>query len=489
MKKLLLPLIFLMLNMPAMTQGWIVITGNVTDSTSGYPVQNYPVTVMSDSLNGFLYYNVVYTDSVGHYYDDVPILLDSTGVIYVVIFDCNDNRIEAIININPGSNTYTQDFQICSYSDPCQADFFYIPEPQGANDSFRFWDNSTGNIIEWYWSFGDSTSSIEQNPFHAFPGPGSYEICLTVTSSYCTDTYCETISISDTLYQQVYGQVIAGNFPLQTGIVTLFAMNPNGSYTPFGEEFTVDSNGVYYFTLVPEGIYLIQATPYGSNSYLPTYYGDVINWQQATQVVIGVPENPFNINLIMAGPMTPGPGSITGQINGILEERSSIDLISMMLMNESAVTIGFSEVDGSGQFKFPSVDYGIYYLRAELSGVASDNMKIEITPENPHMDVVLNYTGNSILDLEDIETAENILSVYPNPVSEYLQILLNLPVPDMIEIEIFTVTGQSVYHTLKSAGKGQNNFMVPVYNFPGGIYTLRIYSEDGINVVRRIIKS
>jgi len=160
----------------------------------------------------------------------------------------------------------------------------------------------------------------------------------------------------------------------------------------------------------------------------------------------------------------------------------------MMLMDERLTAIGFSGVSSSGDFNFPSMDYGTYYMRAELSGVISDNMKVEITPEKPHVDVSLTFSGNSILGLEDAHAAEYLLAVYPNPVSDKLNISLHLLSSTIVDIEIYAITGQLVYKNMESISAGQNTFTIPFNNFPGGLYTLRIYSMDGINIVRKVIK-
>jgi PKD repeat protein len=574
MKKLLLNILFIMLVFSAMPQGQDYINGTVTDLVGGYPIPNHAVTIMTDSTNGNFYYNVVYTDSVGFYFDDVPVLSDSTDVLFVQTFDCNNNLLQAVIYYNANSNTYTQDFQICispaaceaaftyfpdstntppytynfvdqstgdiaswywnfgdgqyssqqspshSFAQPgtyyvclnitgadsscynftcdtivvgggtvCVAQFTYSPEPQGSPDSFRFIDLSIGNIDSWLWSFGDGTGSEEQNPLHVYAGPGTYTACLTITGNDCNDTFCNDIVISDTVYHQLYGQVFTGNFPLQKCSVMLFAMNPNGSYTPFGDAFPLDSNGVYYFTLVPDGIYLILAVPFDSSNYIPTYFGDVINWQSATQVILGIPDNPYNINLVPAGEMTPGPGSVSGQIDNAGFRITVVDKIIMILMNESLVAIGFSGVSSSGAFTFPAMDYGTYYLRAELSGVTCDNMKIEITPEKPHVNVILTLSGNTILAVGDINPANESISVYPNPVTNQLSISLNLSGSTKIDIEIFTITGQLTYRTSESLNTGQNMLAIPFYDFPEGLYMLRVFSANGINFVRKVIKS
>jgi hypothetical protein len=44
-------------------------------------------------------------------------------------------------------------------------------------------DGSEGILAAWSWDFGDSGTSIDQNPTHAYAGAGTYTVSLTVTSS------------------------------------------------------------------------------------------------------------------------------------------------------------------------------------------------------------------------------------------------------------------------------------------------------------------
>ena len=80
-------------------------------------------------------------------------------------------------------------------SSACQASFVYggivgVFEPGHFNDqSF-----TTGNITDWYWDFGDGTSSVSQNPLHYFSMTGSYNVCLTITTDdSCSSSFCDTI--------------------------------------------------------------------------------------------------------------------------------------------------------------------------------------------------------------------------------------------------------------------------------------------------------
>lgn len=487
MKKLVLQLILLAVCLPAISQGLVYVHGTITDIDTGYPIPGHAVTIMTDSTSGPVYYNVVYSDSTGVYYDEIPLNAYSFWSIYIRTYDCQDYLHEEIVYYNPVNNDYIRDFQICSSSAFCQADFVYYPYPQGSPDSFYFHDSSSGDITSWSWSFGDGTGSVEQNPYHTFPGPGTFTICLTASGNDCSDIMCQDIIISDTVYHQLYGQVYAGNFPLQSGSVVLFAMNPDGGYSSFGDPWSLDSNGIYYFTLVPDGNYLILAIPFDSSNFIPTYFGDVVNWQSATRVIIGVPDNPYNIGMAMAGQVSPGIGSVSGQINETGVRANNIENINMILMNESLSAIGFSEVNDSGLFEFGGMDYGTYFLRAELPGVACDNLAFDITAQKPRVEVYLNFSGNSILGLEEINPGKESISIYPNPVEDQLNISLVIPGPATVGINLYTMTGQLVYHSPASLNAGQNTILIALSDYPDGVYMLRVSSPDGMNQVKKII--
>jgi PKD repeat protein len=471
-------------------QGWVYVSGLVTNIDSDLPVINHPVVILSDSSGGFIYYNVVYTDSTGAYYDGVPVLSDSTGILFVQTHDCNFELHSAALFYSPVNTQLTHDFAICTGSNICQALFSFYSEPPGSINSFQFIDQSIGYITSWLWSFGDGNVSGEQNPSHTFNSLGTFEVCLTISGLDCSDMYCFTIVISDTLYEQIYGQVFMGNFPLQTGEVALYAMNQQGAYEQFGDRFPVDSNGIFYFTTVPQGQYLLQAFPFGSTSYVPTYYGDVISWQNA--LVINVPEleNPCNINLSKANEVgiTGGQGSIMGQVNAGRFSRASLHDITMFILDESYVPYIYEGIDPSGSFEFQFLDYGTYLLKAELAGIYSDYIRIDITQEQPHHDITLSFDGNSILGTGDLLFENQAFTLFPNPVDDRLYLMMEGQVIESFRISLYSMKGELLYRD-DCAGLGLGERLcIPFSDFPVGLYVIRAEAASGATWSRRIIK-
>ena len=64
------------------------------------------------------------------------------------------------------------------------ADFTYTPEEPLDTDIITFVDHSTdedGEIVSWFWEFGDGSTSTNQNPTHMYEDNGTYVVKLTVT--------------------------------------------------------------------------------------------------------------------------------------------------------------------------------------------------------------------------------------------------------------------------------------------------------------------
>jgi len=84
----------------------------------------------------------------------------------------------------------------------CQANFAKVAVGLNA----YFFDQSIlptapGPVVAplYNWSFGDGSTSNNQYPQHTYALPGLYNVCLTVTSSACVTTYCDTIYVDSTI--------------------------------------------------------------------------------------------------------------------------------------------------------------------------------------------------------------------------------------------------------------------------------------------------
>ncbi len=63
--------------------------------------------------------------------------------------------------------------------------------------SVTFTDASYYEPTDWYWTFGDGSSSMEVSPVHTYAGPGTYTACVVVSNQYGADTLCRDIVVDD----------------------------------------------------------------------------------------------------------------------------------------------------------------------------------------------------------------------------------------------------------------------------------------------------
>jgi len=350
--------------------------------------------------------------------------------------------------------------------------------------------NNAGGMF--VWDFGDNQTGTGPNVVHNYTWPGTYFVTLTTTTgpaNPCTYSSSQIISVGDTtIWSQLYGQVFAGNFPVTQGMVFLFSLDTTGIYTPFVDIAILDLAGVYVFPMVPQGNYLIYAIPL-SVGYIPTYYGNTLNWQNATVVQLGSPNNPYNINLIQSNVYTAGPGSIGGQITQGDFSGSLIDKVTMLLKDEFGNTILYSQVDPSGIFDFSQLAYGTYYLYAEMDGCETQPMKIVISETVPDAHMMLTMSGNSILDRDDKQISLDAGVVYPNPVKQDAQITVRLTSASDLVVGLYNMTGQLVYTKTEALNVGETIVLIPASQLTDGIYMLKIYTREGTILTRKLVKT
>jgi PKD repeat protein len=77
----------------------------------------------------------------------------------------------------------------------CQA-AFEVQNDDGCG-AISFANNSTGILPQFLWQFGDplNSTSSEENPEFTYLSPGTYTVCLTVTTADCSDTHCQEVTV------------------------------------------------------------------------------------------------------------------------------------------------------------------------------------------------------------------------------------------------------------------------------------------------------
>lgn len=93
-----------------------------------------------------------------------------------------------------GNNCQKCDSAFLAFS--CNAEY-YVDTVNSFGGSVILWNTSTTvtSNATYHWDFGDGNTSTDPYPFHQYAAPGTYAVCLTVTDSICTSTYCDTLGM------------------------------------------------------------------------------------------------------------------------------------------------------------------------------------------------------------------------------------------------------------------------------------------------------
>ncbi|MGA3013225.1 MAG: PKD domain-containing protein [Bacteroidales bacterium] len=376
------------------------------------------------------------------------------------------------------------------------------PPPEGCENWFHYMADWLHVSFEGFmhnnppatytWLFGDGTGGNGRNVDHFYVTPGVYSVSLTTIrqdSSNCAFTSTQQVMAGDsTIIHQVYGQVIAGSFPLNHGLAMIFSNDTITGGMPYFSMSLIDSTGIYMFPYVPNGDYVIWALPFDSlGGFLPTFYQHSLFWEQANVIQLGQPANPYNINLIHAGSMSNGQGGINGHINTTGLKITTVQEITMLLTDELGNAIGFRRVNSSGTFNFSDMAYGTYYLKPELPNTTSDQVKVVLSASNQTANVIITFNGSSISGISENSYVESI-TVYPVPVNNMLNVNVKLVMGAKVSAELYSFTGQKVFGENYSLTKGDNMITIDMDLLGSCLYTLRLTSPDGINIVKKIVK-
>ncbi len=352
--------------------------------------------------------------------------------------------------------------------------------------------HSTDIPATYQWEFGDGTTALGNPVTHIYQTPGIYYVTLsTWDDNQCYATSSMEVVIGDTIvFNQVYGQVYEGNWPLTSGFVMIFSSEADTNYYPYFDMTPVDGTGVFAFPMVPNGNYNILAIPTDGSTYLPTYYESTLFWQEATVIVAGQTQNPVNIQLVSAqGSATPGNGFISGQINQGGLRDGFIDQIVVYLTDSDYHILDFTQVNSNGEFSFSNLAYGTYYIKPELSGVYSDYRLVNLSAAQTEVMVNLTFTGNYILSKPEGMSVAADVTIYPNPVTESARIIFNQTESGIVSLSLLDLSGRNILNQTEKIAYGAAQIDIPVKTILPGVYILKLRFVDGTEVSRKLIKN
>jgi len=389
------------------------------------------------------------------------------------------------------SDIYCEEMTITdTITQPVSADFiFYLDSLIATPNVYHFESTSTGEIDHWLWDFGDGNFAEGPSVTHQYYESGIYTICLDVldSSGYFLQSDYHCIEITTPQYTYFGGQVFAGSFPLNnpvstgdTGVAVIYRLFED-MLVLLDTNYIFNDAGLYTFNNLLYGDYIIKAgLTKGSehyNNYFPSYYMSSLTWQNAQTINISDPVYDAGIQLIPTQNMEPGAGSIRGYLEILDGNPEILNLadIEIILMDELKNPLQFSTTNAEGSFEFTNLPNGTYYVMGDYAGWIIGTKLISLTE-------VANSIDGVSLDMALYETFgidENIIrdhlviKVYPNPVSDILNVEVSDIIPGEIMVTITDLLGRD--HTVPGPYYlTESTIRIPVDHLGSGAYLLNI---------------
>jgi hypothetical protein len=403
--------------------------------------------------------------------------------------------------------TLCDTFTLDGISQSCDATFNYYSNNLsldvygGVVDSLSPWvlltyDFGDGNVVTSPWGYSS----------HNYSTYGTYDVCLSSldTVTGCTDTFCQQVVIAPPAFSYLSGNVYKGA-NTACAIVYLIAEDTTGYLIMVDSVLTQDSMGLcggnYTFYNLPTGRpYFVKAALKDTDpdyaDYLPTYFGDVLNWSAATPIDLLNPAGAYNINMI-AGSNPGGPGFVGGWVSqgaglvagpGVFEGRGVGDPIegiqvNLTDVNDNPVAYAYTDVDG--HYQFSNLALGTYKVYGEILSITAVPSTVTLTGNNPSVnnaDIVVNSTTavTGVNDLKDI----HIEGIFPNPVADNSTITISLKEAAELTIRVVDITGRVLVNTTVDVNAGTHQLPVSLKGMAAGAYNVSLTNGTDNKVIR-----
>ena len=397
------------------------------------------------------------------------------------------------------SGNYEQDLK-CVTSLPDFPELFvhnvmHVSSPATAGFSGYVTDAATGYAInEAKVKVGEHQVFTNNNGYYELPlEPGNYNVEFSrngyqtrvIEDTTAVEGY-STLDIELNGYYFLAGRVFAGENPIETGFAYAYKMVEGEVVDIYAD--MVGELGWYEFSGLASAQYITKAEPapgsvyYGD--YLPTYYGDVLHWEEASVINLVQGTDDAAIHLVAVTAAPSGPGSIKGSIeNG--EKAEGIPVI----MQTSGGTVVMTNTLADGTFSFTDLAYGTYQVYAEIAGKSVYPHTFTLDETNPAAaGIKMVILENSIvfLGITDSEIFENEPLVFPNPVSKSVFLNINLKKPALVEISIVDTYGRIVSEEQHQIS-GHRNIAVDVNKLSKGLYYVRCVASGDV-IMKKFVK-
>ena len=459
----------------------------------------------SDSISGYTVYfkNPSYStgNAITNYYWSYGDGTTSSGKDHYHTYSAS-GKYKVLLyvwdSVSHCSASYTDSITISTTTKKCGMHAYFNDSVSGKTVYFANSSYSTGNAItNYYWSYGDGSTSTGKDYHHTYSASGKYKVLLYVwdSVSHCSSSYTDSITIgSSTTTTKTYDLI---GYVYMKGVgmadyATVYLINYKFSDSTLNliDSFnmTPSDSGKYHFGGLAPGNYLVKGALTSSSSYykkyVPTYFHSSMHWDSATYVKI-VSSTGYAGIFMIAGSNPGGAGFIGGKVTaGANKVGDPIANIEIQLYDASNNLIAYTYSDINGAYGFSNLAYGSYTVYPEVLGKQTTTATVSVdgsTPSLGNVGITVD-TKTVTASVTGIETnSEQFFSavIYPNPVSDALNIEFNNLVNASTTLAVFDATGRMVLSRNIALTTGKQQVRINTDKFPSGFYLIKISDNNG----------
>lgn len=262
------------------------------------------------------------------------------------------------------------------------------------------------------------------------------------------------------------------------------------------------SNNEYLISDLRPGQYYLEIVPSGfSNNSLVTFHPDVYFWKDAElidlredrildlSVVLFSSNDTGNTIEGILGRTSGSTLFTVGEIKALQEPVRGVEVYLVDEVNSEVVTVGSTDFDGS--LTFEKVPTGNYYMLINEIGNEIDlsSVTFSVAPTDGTEQFTLELGDNGQIELVVVsgidEWTSGELNLFPNPVTNELNIVLERGFPYAIELRVFNLAGAMMIS--ETIAVGSSNAQLPLTNLQSGTYLVQLSDPKG-STTKKIIK-
>ena len=358
---------------------------------------------------------------------------------------------------------------------------------------FNTSSTSASGTTTYTWDLGDGSTANTNNVEHTYSEAGYYTVCLIMQNDLCSDTICQEVLVPGQTLEGflVAGSIIINGMAADDAKVKLYSVDATSGATELYTQTEVDSLGRYAFLNVPAGAYYIKANLTEFSSYFsqfaPTYFGNVLYWENATLVEVVSNQDNYNIAML-AAENNGGPGTVGGNVDEGPGRLMNPELFSsatgpaanvhVLVTNLAGAAQRWTNSDANGNFTINSLDYGDYLLFADVAGIVSIPMAFTISPDTPNATVMF-VLGDLITSVSSNKSEEII--IFPNPAVNMVQVFSTQS--DVQKLKLINIAGSLVFEQTISGKQSQ----LDVSSLAAGTYFLVVENFQGSRISTKLL--